>query len=92
MDAVDPRSKTEATRLEVAKAELLKAVEKLKNSAKVNVVFFGTDVGSFRKSLATLLPESERLSPKPATCKTRLERMRSGFTCRPVNSSMAPTT
>ena len=56
MDAVDPRSKTKATRFEVAAAEVLKTTSKLKDAARVNVVFFDTNVSSWRKSLASLSP------------------------------------
>ena len=51
MDAVDPRSKTKATRFEVAAAEVLKTTSKLKDAARVNVVFFDTNVSSWRMNL-----------------------------------------
>jgi len=55
MEAIDARSKGQRrTRLEASVAELLQALSRLRDEARVNVVFFGTDVEPWRKSLVPL--------------------------------------
>jgi len=54
MDSVDAASKEKRTRLEVAKAELLAAVARLSDKARVNVVLFDTKWRQWQKSAVPL--------------------------------------
>jgi len=57
MAAVDPRSMSKRTRMETAVEQLLGAVKRLKNNARVNVVFFDSGWQAWKKKLIALSPE-----------------------------------
>jgi len=55
MEAIDTRWKGERrTRLQAAAAELLAALARLRDDARANVIFFGTEVDPWKKSLVPL--------------------------------------
>ncbi len=55
MEAIDLRWKGERrTRLEAAAAELFAALARLRDDARANVIFFGTDVDPWKKALVPL--------------------------------------